>query len=84
MNENQKKLTLVTLVLFIFSIAYLPKEFYFYDDGDGGPIKNFMGYRWIFQTRGDIAIKYLLVEWFRLLVLFIGLFFYFKSNKDTK
>jgi hypothetical protein len=83
MNKIQKKLILVFCGFFFLSILYLPKEMKFHPDGDGQPVSLFMGYRWLWESKGSISFGHLLVEWIGLIVIFIGLFFYFKSSDSN-
>ena len=78
MNKNQKKLLLVTLILFALTILFVPEGGYVsLSEGRMRPF--FDGYTAIWSVETEISIKHLFVEWFGILIGFIGLFFYYKD-----
>lgn len=74
MNENQKKVLLVTLALFFASVIYVPNA-QIYPSG----ILVSRGWEFIWDLR-QLDIKILIVEWASLIVLGGGFLLYFKRS----
>jgi hypothetical protein len=79
MNNNQKKLTLIYICIFLASIILVPQEFNLSPD-EGMPKTISKGYEFITNLRGEIAIKTLVVEWFGIIVSYMGFFFYLRDQ----
>ncbi len=81
MNNKQKKLLLIALVLFELSILVVPQELRLILSGGDNmvPEAKFQGYVFIWNVMHEISIKHLLVEWAGIFIGFIGLFFYYKD-----
>jgi hypothetical protein len=72
MNKNLKKILLLeSMVMFFLTLIFVPQEV---------RIENatvFEGYVFIFDLFYEISLKMLLIEWFAIIVINIGLFKYF-------
>lgn len=80
MNNSQKKVLLMFIILFSVTIIFLPEE----SSSPNGNQISFEGFTFLWNLSYEISIKTLLVEWFGLALIFFGMFLYFKSEKDTK
>ena len=82
MNNKQKKLLLIALVLFELSILVVPQELRLILSGGDNmvPEAKFQGYVFIWNVMHEISIKQLAVEWIAIGVGFIGMFFYCKDE----
>jgi hypothetical protein len=80
MNNSQKKVLLAFIILFTVTIVFLPEQ----SSSPNGSQISFEGFTFLWNLYYEISIKTLLVEWFGLALIFIGLFFYFKSDIDAK
>ena len=78
MNKNQKKLLLVALILFALTILFVPEGGHI-GLGVGEMRPFFVGYTTIWSVETEISMKHLFVEWFGILVGFVGLLFYYKD-----
>ena len=77
MNKNQKRLLLVCLCLFWFSVIYLPAC----ESAQGQACGIFDSYQfiWNFFVVG-VYLRMLLIEWCAIAVSFVALFYYFKDE----
>lgn len=76
MNENQKKVLLLTLISFLLSVVYVPEQTY----TTSLRVPFFVGWTLISDLSYDIALTVLLIEWAGIVVVSLGLFFYFKEK----
>ena len=74
MNEQQKKVLLVSLSLFLLSIIYVPEMVM------NKTIAISHGWNFIWDLSFEINLKVLLIEWVGIAVVSGGLFFYFKHK----
>jgi hypothetical protein len=74
MNEEQKKVLLVSLILFFLSVIYVPEMVI----NKGTSIS--YGWDFIWNLSYEINLKVLIIEWIGIIVLGGGLFFYFKQK----
>ena len=74
MNEQQKKVLLVSLGLFLLSIIYVPEMVM------NNTIAISHGWNFIWDLSFEINLKVLLIEWVGIAVVSGGLFFYFKHK----
>ena len=74
MNEEQKKILLVSLGLFLLSIIYVPEMVI------NETITISHGWDFIWNLSFEINLKVLIIEWIGIVVIGSGLFFYFKTK----
>jgi len=74
MNEQQKKVLLVSLSLFLLSIIYVPEMVM------NKTIAISHGWNFIWDLSFEINLKVLLIEWIGIAVIGGGLFYYFKQR----
>ena len=68
-NSKRKKVIVGCSILFLISAVYVPTEI-----KDSELTKIFLGYQFIWDIFGDIAIRTLLIEWVAIGVIFSALF----------
>ncbi len=68
-NAKRKNVIVGCLILFLISAVYVPTEL-----KDSDQLTLFLGYKFIWNIFGDIAIKTLLIEWVAIGVIFSALF----------
>ena len=79
MNKNQKRLLLVCLCLFWFSVLYLPMC----DSIKSGACNIFYEYEFIWGIFvSGVYLPMLLIEWCAIAVSFVALFYYFKDDSS--
>ena len=74
MNEQQKKVLLISLSLFLLSIIYVPEMVM------NKTIAISHGWNFIWDLSFEINLKVLLIEWIGIAVIGGGLFYYFKQR----
>ena len=74
MNEQQKKVLLVSLSLFLLSIIYVPEMVM------NKTIAISHGWNFIWDLSFEINLKVFLIEWIGIAVIGGGLFYYFKQR----
>jgi hypothetical protein len=74
MNENQKKILLTSLGLFLLSIIYVPEMVI------NNTIAISHGWDFIWNLSFEINLKVLIIEWIGIVVIGSGLFFYLKTK----
>jgi hypothetical protein len=85
MNEKQKRLIPIFLTIVVLSGLFVPTEMSWImgGGGDWNPKTQFIGYRFIWDMKGEIALKHLLVEWVALAVVYLGMYFYLKEQDES-
>lgn len=79
MNKNQKRILLVCLCLFWFSVIYLPAC----DSAFRQACNIFDSYEFIWNSFVvGVYLPMLLIEWSAIAVSFVALFFYFRDEKQ--
>jgi hypothetical protein len=78
MNDLKKILLPVFLILFLFTILYVPEEIN--GLGTNGQGTTFEGYVFVLDLSYEISLKMLFIEWFSLIILYFGLSKVFKSD----
>ena len=68
-NSKRKNVIIGCLILFLVSVTYVPTEL-----KDSEFLTLFLGYKFIWDIFGDIAITTLLLEWAAIGVIFCALF----------
>ncbi len=68
---TQKRLQVIFLGLFILSLLIVPEEIN--GLGDSGRSTTFEGYVFVLDLIYEISLKMLFLEWFALVVLYVGL-----------
>ncbi len=74
MNDEQKKVLLVSLGLFLLSIIYVPEMVM------NKTIAISHGWDFIWNLSFEINLKVLIIEWIGIAVVGGGLFFYYKKK----
>jgi len=68
---KNKFLLPVFLFLFLFTILYVPEELN--GVGQSGKVTTFEGYVFVLNLTYEVSLKMLFIEWFSLVVLYLGL-----------
>jgi hypothetical protein len=72
MTKNLKKIFLLeSMILFLLTLIFVPQEL----RTENGTV--FEGYIFVFDLFYEISLKMLLIEWFAIVVINVGLFKYF-------
>jgi len=75
MNKKQKRLLILTLVVFWISVIYIPEC-----DNINVVCDAFYGYDFIWQSVTGVYIPFLVIAWIALLVNFVALYFYLNDE----
>jgi hypothetical protein len=75
MNKKQKRLLILTLVVFWISVIYIPEC-----DNIKVVCDAFYGYDFIWQSATGVYIPFLVIAWIALLVNFVALYFYLNDE----
>ena len=73
MNVHQKKLLIIFLVLFFISIIFVPTEISTTASAETVGATKFEGYRFIWNIYYQLSLSTIFVEWFGLLILYLGI-----------
>ena len=68
---KNKFLLPVFVFLFLFTILYVPEELN--GVGQSGKVTTFEGYVFVLNLTYEVSLKMLFIEWFSLVVLYLGL-----------